>query len=354
MRDYLPTLDGWRAIAITLVLFAHVRLPGNALQQISPYGAMGVHLFFAISGFLITNRLLEEGTSLRAFYIRRAFRILPAAFLYLAVLCALGLAGAWIPLNAGQIMASLFFYRNYYVLPAAQGWYTGHYWSLSVEEHFYLLWPALLLWLGTRRARWAAPALACVFALWRGLDTQFGWVAAWNPAWKDLVERTDYRLDGLFWGCAAALLWDWRPARKWLATRSRDEYALITVAVIVLLLVLQPPGFVAMFAFLMPLPLLFTVARPQGWLGRLLESRPAAWFGRISYSVYLWQMLFLVTYGIPLSLGWAQQFPVNLVLILVPACASYYLVERPLRRRGRQLSGLRPVHAPPPMSPSPT
>ncbi len=154
MRDYLPTLDGWRAIAIALVLFTHVRLPGGALQQISPYGAMGVHLFFAISGFLITNRLLEDRSGLRAFYVRRAFRILPAAFLYLAVLFALGFVGGWIPLNAGQLWASAFFYRNYYVLPADQGWYTGHYWSLSVEEHFYLLWPALLLWLGTRRARW--------------------------------------------------------------------------------------------------------------------------------------------------------------------------------------------------------
>jgi peptidoglycan/LPS O-acetylase OafA/YrhL len=350
MRDYLPTLDGWRAIAITLVLFTHVRLPGNALQPIAPYGAMGVHLFFAISGFLITNRLLEDRTGLRAFYIRRAFRILPAAFLYLAVLCVLSFVGGWIPLNAGQVMASAFFYRNYYVLPAAQGWYTGHYWSLSVEEHFYLLWPALLLWLGVRRARWAAPALACAFASWRGLDTHFGWVAAWNPAWKDLVERTDYRLDGLFWGCAAALLWDWRPARLWLATRGRSEYALLAVAAIIVLLVLQPPGFVAMFAFLMPLPLLFTAAKPQEWLGRLLELRPAVWFGRISYSVYVWQMLFLVTYGIPLSLGWAQRFPVNLVLILAPACASYYLVERPLRRIGRQWSRLRTLPAAAPMS----
>ena len=80
----LPTLDGWRAVAIAMVLFCHVRLPGEFLAGASPYGAVGVHVFFAISGFLITYRLIEEadgtGTvSLRQFYIRRAFRILPPA-----------------------------------------------------------------------------------------------------------------------------------------------------------------------------------------------------------------------------------------------------------------------------------
>ncbi len=345
MRGYLPTLDGWRAIAIALVLFTHTHLPGNALHQIAPYGAMGVHLFFAISGLLITNRLLEERNSLRTFYLRRAFRILPAAFSYLAVLCLLGFVAGWIPLNTGQVLASAFFYRNYYVLPAAQSWYTGHYWSLSVEEHFYLLWPGLLLWLGTRRARWAAPALACAFVLWRALDTHFGWVAAWHPAWKDSVERTDYRLDGLFWGCAAALVWQWRPARRWLAMPGRSYSALLVVGAIVLLLVLQPPGFVAMFAFLMPLPLLFTASGPGEWLARLLEFRPIIWLGRISYSVYLWQQLLLVPDQVPASFGWAQLFPVNLVLILVLASASYYLVEQPLRRVGRRLSIQEPTQA---------
>ncbi len=128
---------------------------------------------------------------------------------------------------------------------------------------------------------------------------------------------------------------------------------MLVVAAIVLLLVVQPPGFVAMFAFLMPLPLLITAAKPEGWLGRLLESHPAVWFGRISYSVYLWQMLFLVTYGIPESLGWAQRFPVNLVLILAPATASYYLVEGPLRRIGRRWSRLRAFPAVTPMSAAP-
>jgi peptidoglycan/LPS O-acetylase OafA/YrhL len=338
-QDYLPTLDGWRAVAIALVLFAHVRLPGNALQSVAEYGAVGVHLFFAISGFLITNRLLEEqerngSMSLRAFYIRRAFRILPAALAYLAALCVLGFGFGWIPLTVGQIASSALFFRNYWVEPAAQSWYSGHYWSLSVEEHFYLLWPGLLIALGTRRARWAVPVLAGLFAVWRGLDTQFAWVASLNPAWKDLVGRTDYRMDGLLWGCAAAFLWDSRRIRDWLGTHVRGEYALVAIGALVACLVVQPPGYIAVFALLMPLPLLFTTANPKGWFGRLFESRFTRWFGRLSYSVYLWQMLFLPAYGIPESLGWAQRFPLNLVLVVLCACASYYLIERPCRRFG--------------------
>src|SRR5450759_1578168 len=98
---YIPTLDGWRAVAIGLVLFSHTRLPHGFLASLSPYGAIGVHVFFAISGFLITFRLLEEyrlfgAISLRAFYLRRFFRILPPAFGYLACAALLGLALAWI------------------------------------------------------------------------------------------------------------------------------------------------------------------------------------------------------------------------------------------------------------------
>ncbi len=340
--DYVPTLDGWRAVAIAMVMFSHVRLPGQALSQIAVYGALGVHLFLAISGFLITDRLLQEEQNrgrirLGSFYLRRVFRILPAAFVYLAVVGVLG-AARLIPMDGGQLLSSALFWRNYFVEPAAQSWYTGHFWSLAVEEHFYLLWPGLLVVLGTRRARWAAPALACAFAVWRGLDTHYGWLAAIDPAWKDLVGRSDYRMDALLWGCAAAFVWNAPALRSWLADRGRAAYGLIAISAMALLLIFEPPGYIAALAMLMPVPLILTAADPASWIGRVFERRGMRWFGRISYSVYLWQMLFLPAYGLPVSLGIAQQFPLNVALAVGIASISYYAIEQPCRSLGRTLA----------------
>ncbi len=96
-------------------------------------GALGVAVFFAISGYLITTLLLED-QNLRGFYIRRAFRILPAAYLYLIVVSIAE------PLRHGELASAAFFYSNYW---PDRSWYTAHFWSLSAEEHFYLLWPVL-------------------------------------------------------------------------------------------------------------------------------------------------------------------------------------------------------------------
>ncbi len=145
---YLPTLDGWRAIAIVAVLLDHAvaysplgQVPW--LYRLSRTGPNGVSLFFAISGFLICSRLLEEQRafgriSLQGFYIRRACRILPPAMFYLAVIGVLALCGI-VVVTGAEWWSCVFFFRNY--LPASwigQGWggYTVHYWSLAVEEHF--------------------------------------------------------------------------------------------------------------------------------------------------------------------------------------------------------------------------
>ena len=134
-----------------------------------------------LSGFLITRRLMEEWRAAgridgESFYARRAFRILPPMLVYLAVVSLLGLGLHWIPMDLGQLAASLFFYRNYLTAPVTQAWYTGHFWSLAVEEHFYLIWPVLLWMAGLRRARWLAPALALAVAVWRVADSRYDWI----------------------------------------------------------------------------------------------------------------------------------------------------------------------------------
>ena len=227
---YLPTLDGWRAVAIVLVLFAHASesirnalpflLPDD-LSGLKKIGLFGVQLFFGLSGFLITSKLLEEETrngqiSLRSFYIRRCFRILPAALGFLLVVGLLSLAGV-LDVGIGRWLSTLFFAANYST--SEHSWYLGHFWSLAVEEHFYFLWPAAFLVLRVRQRRLAlALALAVAVAIWRMVDFKFH-ITASTAA--EFWGRTDIQADGILWGvCVALLAADplWRARlRRWFA-----------------------------------------------------------------------------------------------------------------------------------------
>lgn len=334
-RHYLPTLDGWRAVAIIAVLCCHAGWPTPAL---APYGAMGVSVFFALSGFLITRRLMEERRiDLAGFYRRRAFRILPPIAVYLVVVALLGLGLRVIPMDPGQLWASLFFYRNYLTAPVSRGWYTGHFWSLAVEEHFYLFWPALLWVVGLRRARVLAPALALAVAVWRVADSRFDWIGRLNPALRGSLARTDYRLDILLFGCAAALVWDDARVQALLKRFGGTALAVAAAVVAVCCQVWTPPGYLTTVAVLMALLPAATVAKPGSWAGRILEIPLLAWMGRLSYSLYVWQQLFLP----PRAVGMWQEAPWRLAAVFACAAASYYWVERPAIAFGRQLVGER-------------
>ena len=138
----IPTLDGWRAIAITLVLIDHFT-PGFPYHRggkwLEIIGNHGVNIFFVLSGYLITSKLLEERSiSLGRFYVRRFFRLMPAAWTYLAFVALIQL------LHWRDALAHVFFYRNFYDAPHG-GRSHAHFWNLSAEEEFYLVWPTILL-----------------------------------------------------------------------------------------------------------------------------------------------------------------------------------------------------------------
>jgi peptidoglycan/LPS O-acetylase OafA/YrhL len=334
---HIPTLDGWRAVAILAVLFCHERWSNAQLIRLAPYGAMGVSVFFALSGFLITRRLMEESSatgriSLKGFYRRRAFRILPPVCVYLAVVSLLGFGLRLIPMDGRQLAASLFFYRNYLTEPVAQSWYTGHFWSLAVEEHFYLMWPVLLFFAGFRRARWMAPALALAVAVWRVVDAHFDWVGRLNPQLRGSVGRTDYRLDALLFGCAVALIWDHPMAQKLLQRIGGSLLALVAATAAVWCQAWTPAGYLTIVAILMALLPAATVAKPESWLGRFLELPLLAWVGRLSYSLYVWQQLFLA----PQPIGIWQQAPWNVAAAFACAAISFYCIERPAISWGKR------------------
>ena len=180
----IPCLDGLRAVSISLVVAQHSWLSrsGGAGHDDPRWrflnGALGVEIFFVISGYLITTLLVREAeargrVSLRSFYVRRVLRIFPAYFAYLAVVVGLALGGL-VPLSLGDLLSAVTFTWNY--SPAATSWTLAHAWSLSVEEQFYLLWPATLLFLMRRKPRYFAPAAIVIAGLLSLYSNQW-WLA---------------------------------------------------------------------------------------------------------------------------------------------------------------------------------
>ena len=276
----------------------------------------------------------EERIDLAAFFKRRAFRILPPIAVYLAVLVVLGLWLRVIPVDGAQLLCQPSLLSQLPDAQAGHGWYTGHFWSLAVEEHFYLIWPVLLSIAGFRRARWLTPLLALAVAAWRALDIHYGWIAGLNPSLAGSPARTDYRLDGLLLGCAVALVWDDARVQAVLGRIGGTTLAVVAATAAVCCQVWTPPAYLTIVAAFMVLLPASTVANPRSWLGRILEWPPLAWVGRMSYSLYIWQQLFLS----PSPTGAWQRTPWNLAGTFATAIASYYLIETPRHRVRKTVS----------------
>src|SRR4051812_19722615 len=164
----IPSLDGLRAISIAFVLMGHLVWTRNFPLRsgwVTNFAELGVRVFFVISGYLISSLLfadrvridagkLTAGQALKQFYVRRAYRIFPAAYAFLVVMAVLDATDV-IHLLRNDLLCAATYTSNFH---QPRAWWLGHLWSLSVEEQFYMLWPAVVLLAGARRATWVAAA----------------------------------------------------------------------------------------------------------------------------------------------------------------------------------------------------
>jgi peptidoglycan/LPS O-acetylase OafA/YrhL len=334
---HLRSLDGLRAISIFLVFLGHLSGTRGFLTvdlNIGNYAQLGVKVFFVISGFLITRLMLQERAkngrvSLKLFYARRALRLFPASYTFIACVCLLSLAGIFY-LRPTDIWHAITYTVNF--LPN-RGKQIGHLWSLSVEEQFYLIWPLTFVLLGRRRAGWVL-----VGVILFGPFARFGdWLFLRGTPYHDL-QMFPMVADSLAMGCLLAKIGGWLEARGWYLQLFRPVYSVGLVALV--LLINHYMGYTAVYIFgtsVINLCLAFLIHRSiycsRDLAGRFLNLGPIAFVGVLSYSLYLWQQLFLN----PESSAWACSFPQNLLFAIAAALGSYFLLEKPLLRVRRRL-----------------
>jgi peptidoglycan/LPS O-acetylase OafA/YrhL len=341
-------LNGFRAIAVLLVVMNHVSAQtGSPLAWLPPAGDMGVQMFFVISGFLITlllerERRKTQTISLKRFYVRRFLRIVPAFAFFLLVMFVIQLLGyhhiapgAW--LTAATYTSSLVTFDHNLL---------GHTWSLSVEEHFYIIWPFVFLMLGRRRAFYvsAAYVVACpaVRVIYHFFARRYGGTS--------VSFFTFCQIDCIAVGCCLAIIATSPVCRAYLWPAPRWFWYL-GVGAAVLLVGLRVGAtqfgherFVGLYqAFMSPtansilMAVVIWGVINGGWspLPRLLNSRPFEVVGVLSYGIYLWQQPLTHTD----SARWVPDFPLNMCLIVVVASLSYTLIESPFLNLKRRFSG---------------
>ncbi|HEV7681995.1 MAG TPA: acyltransferase [Pyrinomonadaceae bacterium] len=342
----IPSLDGLRALSIALVIIGHAYQGATNTSPTTPVwlivgnAALGVEIFFVLSGFLITSLLLQEhrqfGTiSLSGFYLRRAFRILPPLWTFLIVVLFLGMAGL-IRVKSGGMLSALTFTTNY--SPWAGSASLDHTWSLSVEEQFYLLWPIALGVLLKRRGRGAAAKLAFALVILAPIFRVLSHFSGSEFLASRVYWMLHTRMDALMFGCLLALVSKteqferfYDSVRPWIAPT-----ALFVLFVSPLLMARFGGVYTYCVGYsiegaCIALSIWWLIVNSNSKVGKVFNLSLVAHVGVISYSLYLWQELMLKS-----ELAITRVTPVALLFLFAAAEMSFLLIERPFLRLRRR------------------
>ena len=331
---YAPGLDGTRAIAVLVVLIAHF-----GLSHIIP-GGFGVTIFFFISGFLITRLLIaeQEGSGkvqFGKFYARRALRLLPALFAFLAITTLMFLPFGIAP-TLLETFSAAFYLHNYFSLATEHlgivshmPW--GHLWSLAVEEHFYIFYPLLFAALPKRSHLLAALAFIIVGCLaWR-LIAIYGLNFPLDYPYK----ASDARLDSIGWGCLLAVTLDAAGKDSWMKKLIGFWPTLFAGALLAASFLLHSDEFRETIRYSIQGAALFVGIlnlffwRPLSFGAAVLEAASLRFIGRLSYSLYLWHMPIADYLSQTVKDAGPGLMILGFTCSFLAACLSYYLIERP-------------------------
>lgn len=342
--DYYFSLDGFRGVSIFIVILGHLNFRwGNVtLANLLQDGHLGVYIFFVISGFLITTLILKEkstnGTvSLRRFYMRRFLRIFPVAVLYLSVICLLNYFFS-LDVSLVAVLAAALYLRNFSFMGEGS-WYVNHYWSLSVEEQFYLIFPFFLKW-NLRVYKILIPLTILTIVGVRLVYSQGG---VTGDGMVFLLDFLDKGLEGILIGSLFSILVF--QGMISFAVLRRFRLALNIILPILILAVCNNnlnnylihviPSFLSntFLYILISLFILNNITYSKDLFFKFLNCKVMVLIGILSYSIYIWQQLFTVSEAyVPgsSSLPW-YGFPLNVVLLAIVSFLSYKYYEKPVR-----------------------
>lgn len=351
---YVPALDGLRALAVLVVIAYHMHLGW------APGGLLGVTMFFVLSGYLITGLLLKEyddsGTiSLSNFWLRRVRRIIPAvvfAVLGTALLCTI-FNHALLTKMRPDVLPTLFFFNNWWQIFHNVSYFEAlgspspltHYWSLSIEEQFYLIWPvALLICMKAGVKRTTMQKGIIVLIVLSALEMILLFDPHADPS--RVYYGTDTRAFSLLIGALLAFIWPHQKltvrAGNRMTPTGRLVFNVVGVLAVVglIVMVVVTNGFEPfiyrgglLLCSLLTAIAIAVLVHPISWISKVFELPPFVWIGKWSYSMYLWHfpiILLLTPANMQGGTPWWLCL-IELALVIGISAFLYFFVENPIR-----------------------
>jgi peptidoglycan/LPS O-acetylase OafA/YrhL len=354
----IRSLDGIRAISILMVILGHAgktmpkSLTENIFFHLAANSSLGVSIFFVISGYLITRLMIDEKektgtTEIKNFYIRRIFRIFPVFYLYILTLILLKIFVVENIFSDYNLVAyaALYLWNYHHLFYAGSvldnaNWFLGHLWSLSIEEQFYLLWPLMFTMMNVTNLKKVVIGLLIAMPLMR---------MATYLLMPDSRGQIGIMLhtggDSILFGCLFALTENTVFFQQKIKRYLTNNYIVLIAGLFLFIIsAILKMYFKGAYTITLGMSLnsvcimilIYWCIYVPSKVSTLLNTRPLVYIGILSYSLYIWQELFLTN----IYTTWVNRFPQNIMVVFVVAICSYYLIEKPilnLKRRSKKV-----------------